>query len=372
MNNEMIRYEQITGMHLELTTRCNAACPMCARNFKGKIRDKLELIDLSLEDCKKILTYSFLQQLEFISICGVFGDPINNKDLIGIIQYIYSCNEKIYINLYTNGGLHDEKWWETLAKYMNSGSVIFGIDGIDEVSAIHRRNTDVNIVFRNAKAFINAGGNAKWDFIAFKHNQHQIEEARILSKKLGFKDFQVKKTSRFLKNLFEEDERLDSTIMSYGQHPIYDSHGNVTGYLELPDEKYRNSCEGDLLKKMQEYNFLENYYDSVDIECQAIKTRGIFISAKGNVYPCCTVYQQVCYGELFGVTDERELNEYKIWRDYNTSAFENSIDEIVRGEAFIKLQNSWKAKSIKCGKAKSCCRACGGKINMHKAQHSIG
>ena len=41
----------------------------------------------------------------------------------------------------------------------------------------------------NVDAFIGNGGSAFWEYLVFKHNQHQIEEARLLSKKLGFKKF---------------------------------------------------------------------------------------------------------------------------------------------------------------------------------------
>lgn len=87
---DCISYNRITGMHLELTTKCNALCPMCARNYKGKVRDKLPLVELSLENCKQIFCYDFIKQLDLISICGVFGDPINAVELIEIIDYFTS------------------------------------------------------------------------------------------------------------------------------------------------------------------------------------------------------------------------------------------------------------------------------------------
>ncbi len=366
----MITYEKITGLHLELTTKCNAACPMCARNFRGKTRENLKIVDLSLSDCKIILSKEFLQQIEFISICGVFGDPINNSELLDILGYIYTINNGIYINIYTNGGIRDEGWWKRVAKILVNGNVIFGIDGIDEVSSIHRRNTDINVVFRNVKAFIGAGGSAKWDFIAFKHNERQIEQACELSRKMGFKSFQVKKTSRFFKNLYEQDDMLDSTVLPYGKHPIYDINGQVVSYLEMPTNcEYRNATEEQLFEIIKDCKTLENYYDSVEIECHAIKTNGIFVSALGDVYPCCTIYQQVCYGAVFEVADKNELNECRIWQTGDTSAFNSSIKDIVNGETFKKLQEGWAKINIEDGKPKACCRTCGKNLNMHLAQH---
>ena len=88
MKNDLgFNFNEIKGLHLELTTRCNAMCPMCNRNFKGKTRKELPDLELTLKDIKKILVSDFLKQLELISICGVYGDPICNNDLKLILKY---------------------------------------------------------------------------------------------------------------------------------------------------------------------------------------------------------------------------------------------------------------------------------------------
>jgi MoaA/NifB/PqqE/SkfB family radical SAM enzyme len=51
----MYNYEDIREIHLEITQRCNASCPMCDRNENGgavnkHIREDLQ--ELSLEDCE--------------------------------------------------------------------------------------------------------------------------------------------------------------------------------------------------------------------------------------------------------------------------------------------------------------------------------
>ena len=84
----MITYKNITGLHLELTTKCNAFCPMCNRNYRGKVRENLKLVELSLKDCKKILDVDFLKQLKLISLCGVLGEPVCNSELFEIKSVI--------------------------------------------------------------------------------------------------------------------------------------------------------------------------------------------------------------------------------------------------------------------------------------------
>ncbi len=364
-------YSKIRGLHIELTTKCNARCPMCARNYKGKTRDNLPLVELNLEKCRKILTADFLKQIELISICGVFGDPINATELPEIIQYIYDCNKCVNIDIYTNGSIHDVEWWSNLARILINGRVVFGIDGVGKTSSIHRKGTNYKKVIRNAQAFITAGGKAKWDFIVFKHNEDEVAEASLLSKKLGFETFEIKKTSRFFKNLYEKDPLLDSTIMKYGKHPVFDETGKLERCLELPQSnEYINNAEKKLFELIEEYGCLNDYFDGAKIECNAVKTRGVFISAFGDVYPCCTVYQQVCYGSVFGVTEESELNEYRISKSYDLSALNKTIKDVVEGGFFEAIEKSWKCGSVAQGKAKACCRTCGNLVDIHAAQHT--
>ena len=85
----MHNFKDIKSVHLEVTTKCNANCAMCGRNYHGITRSGLELNEMTLGDFKKIFSLPFLKQLKFISMCGVYGDSILAKDLIKIIEYIY-------------------------------------------------------------------------------------------------------------------------------------------------------------------------------------------------------------------------------------------------------------------------------------------
>ena len=63
----MYRYEDIKEVHLEITEKCQAACPMCMRNENGgAINRHLSMSELSLKDCKKIFEPDFLKQLHHI------------------------------------------------------------------------------------------------------------------------------------------------------------------------------------------------------------------------------------------------------------------------------------------------------------------
>ena len=75
--------------------------------------------------------------------------------------------------------------------------IIFAIDGLEDTHSIYRQNTNFEKIINNATAVINSGGVAHWQFIPFKHNQHQIVDVIKLSKKLGFKKIEFVKNVRY-------------------------------------------------------------------------------------------------------------------------------------------------------------------------------
>jgi len=67
----MYNYQDIRTIHLEITQKCQAACPMCDRNQNGgALNPHINLDELTLEDCKKIFTPKFISQLKKC-ICAV-------------------------------------------------------------------------------------------------------------------------------------------------------------------------------------------------------------------------------------------------------------------------------------------------------------
>ena len=72
----MLRLDEIQQVQVELTTRCNARCPMCMRNYRGlDYNSGYPLTELSLAQFKKILQPNFLRQLtKGISFNGNLGD----------------------------------------------------------------------------------------------------------------------------------------------------------------------------------------------------------------------------------------------------------------------------------------------------------
>ena len=79
----MFRFSELKNIHLEITNRCQASCPMCSRNIHGGLENPLiKNQDWTTNDFKNILSKEVLHQLQGFYFCGNFGDPIINNDLI--------------------------------------------------------------------------------------------------------------------------------------------------------------------------------------------------------------------------------------------------------------------------------------------------
>lgn len=254
----MYNLTDIRDVHLELTSKCQARCPMCPRRINGGILNPLiTLNEVTLEQFQEWFSIEFIQQLDSLFMCGNLGDPIIAQDCLPILQYLKEINPNIQLSMHTNGSARSTQWWEQVA--YTQTRVVFGIDGLADTHSLYRIDTDYNKIIENARAFIQAGGAAEWHMLAFKHNEHQIEECRGLSTQLGFKKFILKHTSRFVDDKFH----------------VLDEQGKTT-YVLYPTDQSKN------IVPLIQLNLL-----STEINCKAKKNRQIYISSDGTVVPCC-------------------------------------------------------------------------------------
>lgn len=348
----MFRFNQLENIHLEITNRCQASCPMCSRNIHGGLENPLiKNQDWTIEDFKQILITDVLQQLKGFYLCGNFGDPIINNDLIEMCQYSTDTNPNLYIRIHTNGGARTTEWWKRLAKALPVGhNVIFAIDGLADTHSLYRVGTDFNKVLDNAKAFISAGGTAEWAFIKFKHNEHQLEAAEALAKTHRFARFTYKDSARFV---------------ATEKFPVYDQDGNTTRYLEPPTGSKINLITQDVI---------DNYKDIVDaseIDCYVAQTKEIYIDAYKKIMPCCFL-ASIPYNYA-AANDATKTIRLEIEQQYadlindlgNTNALEHTVQSVIDSDAWQTVWNKyWGAEKLI-----TCARTCGvNKLSKPKDQ----
>ncbi len=384
-------YNDIRTLHLEVTDKCNAACPMCARNINGgEDNPQLPDVELSTTDVEKMFPIDFVRQLDRMYMCGNYGDPIAAKDTLEIFQYFRNNNPKMTLSLHTNGSAKSTEWWSQLAKTLGpKGYVVFSVDGLEDTNHLYRQNTVFSKIMSNAQAFIDAGGRARWDYIVFAHNEHQVEEAEALATKMGFEKFQFKKSARFFSN---------ASGVTKEMHQSANRKGMQTTLLQPPtNPKYRNSALQELSKiasTKNEVKFLpskvvdldsilgrqvfhieedkkspmEKYWDTAPINCKVAEEKSLYVSAEGIVQPCCWTAGQM-YVWYWHPESSQVWDLINVVGKDNLNAKKTSLQSIVDGLFFqTLLPESWKKSSCADGKLAVCAKTCGGKYDAFTEQ----
>ena len=340
-------FDTIRNIEIEISTHCNAACPQCPRNnYGGKTIENLPLINWNLAQFKTVLDIDFVKQLELIYFCGTYGDPLMNADLPKMCEWLMQVNPALKIGIHTNGGVGRTQTYEQLAKLVDF--IAFGIDGLSDTNHLYRKNTNWDSIIGNADTFIKSGGKAVWDFIVFRHNQHQVDQARELSLSLGFAEFNVKKTGRF----FNKNHQLVNKI------DVLDHKGNKEYELLPPDNEYLNTSYSAI-----KHTDLSEYVKNTKIECYWMKNYKLYIGADGNVFPCGFLHDRI-----YGIEAESNSDHVKILKmmdGADTNVFKKNLKDIVNGQWFDRIRKSWENDRLE-----RCAIMCGSNINLLKDQNT--
>ena len=348
----MYQYSEIKTIHLELSSKCNASCPMCLRNIcGGAVNPNLPLSELSLKDIKEIMPLDFLKQLKRIYMCGNYGDPIIARDTLDIFKFFRSVNPSLNLSIFTNASAKKPCWWRELAQVIDKAH--FSIDGLEDTNSIYRRGTDFNKIMENARSYIEGGGYAIWDFIVFCHNEQQVEKVQQLSKEMGFSEFVIKKTGRFFSN-------QKSKVKT--EQIILDKQGQPDGILKMPtNPKYQNRSlkkEEELSKK---HGSIHSYLNQTKVACKVSTEKSLYLSAEAFVFPCCWT-ANLLYPWYFKKKSSEiwKLIELLPEKENSLNAKKYSIKEIVQGDFFQNLiPKSWQGSDIKKDKLRVCAKTCG-------------
>lgn len=189
----MISAAGVRTLTIEASSHCNLHCPQCARfDQQGFVTADLAPGHLDIDRVIPALRLQDLKALESVHLEGDHGDVLMHPH---IRQLIHSIPDHVQVKITTNGSLRSPDWWRELAARSHL-TVVFSIDGLEDTNAIYRINSDWRRIMDNARSFIAAGGDARWKFIVFAHNQHQIDQARSLSQDMGFREFTTQHTNR--------------------------------------------------------------------------------------------------------------------------------------------------------------------------------
>jgi len=333
-----ITTDNLTHIMAEMTDYCNAACPMCNRYdwnldlVKGVTNSNHTTLDF----VKRRIGERIIEKLMAWTCQGTYGDACMNPETIKIFEYLRQVNPNIGISMITNGGARNTDFWTRLAEL--KVHVIFSIDGLADTNHLYRRNVKWDKLMSNVKAFISAGGTAEWNMLVFKHNQHQIDQCKQFSKKIGFVEF---------KSAFSE------------RWQDYNSNGDYRDITKLEVDDYVIEKpliqEKDFIKKIDGLNRSKNdtkvndedYFFKRKIRCWACNEnkREIYLRANGYVSPCCIL------GDIERNEPKKIINDFK-----KVNLNHTDLEDILNGDFFQEIYSG-----INGGKKRlnGCYNACG-------------
>jgi len=335
----MLKIADICQVQIELTTSCNALCPMCIRKYRGlDYNSGYPVTELTLEQIKKILPVQFLKQLtRGVSFSGNLGDFGLAHDAQKIVHYLCDQSVPVYIN--TNGSVRTADWWSALAR--PGVRIGFALDGLADTHALYRQDTDWHKIIQNAQAFIAAGGHAIWRFIPFDHNQHQLKACEQMSRDLGFARFE---------NIGEGRNR----------GPVYTRTGEFSHWLGHPftehDQKNPPAVLGLLEHHLTWFDpetvNLEKDTQPLKLNCVHKLIKEIYIAADGTVWPCCFL-------GYYPASMSHPGNKQLLPLVAENNALEYDLEHCIAW--FDRVEATWAKNSIAEGRLYGCVNSCGGR-----------
>jgi MoaA/NifB/PqqE/SkfB family radical SAM enzyme len=242
----------MVSFHVEPTSKCTLECPLCDRTWFYETFKKRNLHEINLAHL-----VDFVGVNADISMCGNNGDPIYHSKFHELCTRLKDNNCKITIT--TNGSAKTKAWWEKLNKILDKDdTLIFSIDGLEDSNHIYRKNAKWKSIMGAIEVFEERRCKLHWKYIVFKHNQHQIKDAKELSAKLKFDHFRLEHSNRWLgkKDLMPDREFVDT---------YYQQQEKV-----LIDPSFKTA--------MEPYCLVDNK-----------PSKALYIDAEGDFYPCCWI-----------------------------------------------------------------------------------
>ncbi len=335
------------SFHIELTDKCNSGCPMCGRtgamNRCRANEAKVRKIELTLADFEAQFTPAFCRQVEEVQFGGGLGDALAASDCLEICDYLTAQSVRLVVS--TNGGLRSLDWWRRFGAVMgrNGSHLELHVDGLRDTNALYRVNTDFDKIMANAAAYLATGAVADWYYILFRHNEHQVEEARDLARDMGFRHFVLIDTIRF-----GASRRFDYVLPDGTPAALEPARLSAADYRA----RFRTASEAEEAaaaappalpagsKAAQAAAGING------IRCKAQMLNRPYITADGNVSACCWIDHS---------EEERGLQAAagRQFADYNIRS--RPLEDILRDEPFAGLfQRGWQQ-----GEGAICRRKCG-------------
>lgn len=336
---------------VDITTNCNAGCPMCHRtnpDNKCKTAEWLPTIDWSLEQFKKAYPKNVIEVVAKITICGTWGDPIINKDFLEIIKYIRETNKKISISIHTNGSLRDgDFWWELGVIGGKRLTVTFAVEGIDQkMHEMYRQKTFLDKILNNMQIISNTKANIRTQTLIFKHNKPYLKDIEKLCYENGSKHHLHIYTDRWTRrNPFTfldskgEEQKLEEVKENIPDNTVIIENKK----LKIRRESYESFQVATIKRQSKSPKELKK------INCKWEIDNRVLVNPDGQVLPCCYFANSHFFNSI--TNKENNLVTHPLIKHYNQykkshNVFHNNLLDIIKSDWFRKkLPDSWNSDS---------------------------
>lgn len=237
------------------TNICNLECRFCPTGQKRGSRPS-KIMDISLY---KSVMDKIGKYLLYVEFCN-WGEPLLNKNMAQMIKIAKEYEAQTFLSTNLNVNLTEDSAEELVKSGLDRMTI--SLDGASQKTyEIYRKNGNIDLVFKNIKLLAQAKKklNSKtphlhWQFLVFKHNEHEIETARQMSELVGVNDIGF--TAPFC------DVNWASTIEEYNNY---------------------------IVKKEPDNNEKKVVFKNADKQLCNWLWDAITINADGSISPCCSV-----------------------------------------------------------------------------------
>lgn len=265
---------------IDPTNICTLKCPFCSTGF-GNIKRAKGM--MSGENFKKIIDIlgPYLLHIDMQN----WGEPLLNKDIYQMIAYAKKFD--IHVTASTNFQNFDEKSAEDMIS-SKLDRLILSIDGASqETYEKYRRGGDFLKAIENIKTLVRKRKELKsrlpiiiWQFLVFRHNEHEIEIAQRMARELGADDIGV--NSAFIAVNSEEYKDWVPLNSKYNRYNL------------SIEQKVAGSSD----------EFLK---PAAEMTCNWL-WQGMTVNWDGSVSPCCGVYlEEDDFGNFLEYPDFMQL-----------------------------------------------------------------
>lgn len=304
----------INCIHFEISSICNAGCPVCARRSAGHYNDGFTQTYWKFDDIKTHIDLEIIQNLKTLILCGNLGDPMGNPDVVKIVNYFRKNNSDLGIHMNTNGGIGEPSDYADIAEL--GVNITFGLDGVGKYNELHRVNVEWNKVIENLNSFVSKAspGQLGIQFIMWSETTNQIIPIIEFIKTIGFGNLWLRKPYGGIKTEVYNMKGESTHFLTEITNPQLQKYIETRWNFNQLDELKFELSKIDLEFPLELSNFL---IKSKKSEPSTDYKKNDVILTEKEINKFNSITNQTCYSKNYINSSDLLGNEFNVFITYN-------------------------------------------------------